>query len=88
MPEDLTGRVALVTGGASGIGTATAKALAKSGAKVVVSDVSDGAALARDIGGAYVRHDVTSEDDWIRRSRLPNRPSAASISSSTMPASS
>ena len=65
MADGLSGRVALVTGGASGIGTATAKALAKAGAKVVVSDIGDGAALAQTIGGAYVRHDVTREDDWV-----------------------
>ena len=66
MSDDLSGRIALVTGGASGIGTATAKALAAAGAKVVVSDVADGSALASEIGGAYVRHDVTSEDDWVK----------------------
>ena len=48
-----------------GIGAATAKALAEAGAKVVISDIGDGNALADAIGGAYVRHDVTSEDDWI-----------------------
>lgn len=62
---DLDGRVALVTGGARGIGAATAKALAAAGAKVVVSDVKDGAATAAGVGGAYVKHDVRSEDDWI-----------------------
>ncbi len=62
---DLTGRVALVTGGQRGIGAATARALADAGAKVVVTDVGDGGEIAAAIGGAYIRHDVTSEDDWI-----------------------
>ncbi|HRO04356.1 MAG TPA: SDR family NAD(P)-dependent oxidoreductase, partial [Terricaulis sp.] len=63
--NDLTGRVALVTGGARGLGAAAAKALAAEGARVVVSDVSDGAETAAKLGGAYVKHDVTSEADWI-----------------------
>lgn len=61
----LEGRVALVTGGARGLGAATAKALAAKGAHVVVSDVRDGAETAAVVGGAYVKHDVTSEEDWI-----------------------
>ncbi|CAN5169332.1 glucose 1-dehydrogenase [soil metagenome] len=63
--NDLEGRVALVTGGARGIGAATARALAAAGAKVAVSDINDGTEMAASIDGAYVRHDVTSEDDWI-----------------------
>lgn len=62
---DLDGRVALLTGGARGLGAASAKALAAEGAKVVVSDLSDGAETAAAVGGAYVKHDVTSEADWI-----------------------
>lgn len=61
---DLEGRVALVTGGARGLGAAAAKALAAEGAKVVVSDVRDGEETAAAIGGAYVKHDVTSEEQW------------------------
>src|SRR5262245_19519667 len=61
---DLDRRVALVTGAARGIGAATARALAAAGAKVVVSDVANGEETAASIDGAYVRHDVTSEDQW------------------------
>jgi NAD(P)-dependent dehydrogenase (short-subunit alcohol dehydrogenase family) len=62
---DLAGRVALVTGGARGLGAAAAKALAAKGARVVVSDVRDGEETADAIGGAFVNHDVTSEEEWI-----------------------
>jgi NAD(P)-dependent dehydrogenase (short-subunit alcohol dehydrogenase family) len=62
---DLEGRVALVTGGARGLGAAAARAMAAQGAKIVVTDVSDGAATAAEVGGAYIKHDVTSEEEWI-----------------------
>jgi len=62
---DLDGRVALVTGAARGIGAASARALAAAGAKVVISDIADGTETANALGGAYVKHDVTNEDQWI-----------------------
>ena len=61
----LEGRVALVTGGARGLGAAAARALAGEGAKVVVSDIGDGAEAASAVGGTYIKHDVTSEADWV-----------------------
>jgi NAD(P)-dependent dehydrogenase (short-subunit alcohol dehydrogenase family) len=61
----LEGRVAVITGAASGIGLATGRRLASEGATVVVADVNDeaGAAVAAELGGRYVRVDVTSPED-------------------------
>ncbi len=57
--------VFLVTGGASGLGAATAQMAAANGAKVVIADLQAeaGEALAKEIGGKYCRCDVTSEAD-------------------------
>ncbi|MBK7975879.1 MAG: glucose 1-dehydrogenase [Deltaproteobacteria bacterium] len=64
------GRVALVTGAASGLGAASATALAREGARVLLTDVQDdpGQALATSLGEAarYTRLDVTQEEDWCR----------------------
>jgi NAD(P)-dependent dehydrogenase (short-subunit alcohol dehydrogenase family) len=61
----LEGRVAVVTGGASGIGLATVRRFAQEGAKVVVADVepTTGKAAADEVDGLYVHVDVTSEAD-------------------------
>jgi NAD(P)-dependent dehydrogenase (short-subunit alcohol dehydrogenase family) len=57
--------VALVTGGASGLGLATVKALHGAGAQVVIVDLpsSDGEAVAKDLGVVFAPGDVTSESD-------------------------
>jgi NAD(P)-dependent dehydrogenase (short-subunit alcohol dehydrogenase family) len=54
----LDDKIAIVTGGASGIGAATAKVFAAAGARVVVADLQDGRGVAAEIGGTYVRTDV------------------------------
>jgi NAD(P)-dependent dehydrogenase (short-subunit alcohol dehydrogenase family) len=60
---DLTGIVALVTGGASGLGAATVRRLAAAGAYVVIADLQDdkGDALAAEVGGGYSHTDVINE---------------------------
>lgn len=59
-------KIAIVTGGASGIGAECARTLVREGASVVIADISEeaGAALARKLGATYLRHDVTSLDSW------------------------
>src|SRR2546423_10841120 len=62
---EIAGKVFIVTGGASGLGEGTARMLAANGGKVVVADmqVDKGEAVAKDIGGAFVKCDVSQEDD-------------------------
>jgi NAD(P)-dependent dehydrogenase (short-subunit alcohol dehydrogenase family) len=62
---DINGASAIVTGGASGIGAATARLLAAKGAKVVIADLQadKGEALATEIGGAFCKVDVTKTED-------------------------
>jgi len=64
----LDGKVAIITGGARGMGAATARVFAGAGAKVAIADVLEevGAALATELGDAarFYRLDVTREDNW------------------------
>ncbi len=72
MGDRVAGRVAIITGGASGIGRACAERLAGEGAAVVITDIQDdlGKQVAVGIEAAggtaqFLHHDVTSEDEWI-----------------------
>jgi NAD(P)-dependent dehydrogenase (short-subunit alcohol dehydrogenase family) len=64
---DIRGSSAIVTGGASGLGEATARLLTQRGARVVVLDMSDdkGEALAKELGGVFVHADVTNTEEVI-----------------------
>ncbi len=64
---DIRGASAVVTGAASGIGAAVARALAAADARVVVADVDrqKGSAVAQDIGGVFVEVDVTRTDTIV-----------------------
>lgn len=66
--ERLEGRIAIVTGGARGVGAVIARRMVEAGARVVLGDVRDeaGEAVADELGAAatYLRLDVTREADW------------------------
>ena len=68
MAERLAGKVALVSGGARGMGASHVRALVAEGAKVVFGDVLDdeGKAVAAELGAAvrYVHLDVTKPEQW------------------------
>lgn len=62
---EIRDKVFIVTGGASGLGEGTARMLAANGAKVVIADMQEdkGQAVAKEIGGAFVKCDVSNEAD-------------------------
>ena len=72
--ERVKGKVALISGGASGLGRQSALRLAEEGARVVVTDINEdpGEDTARELGdvGAFLFHDVTKEADWANATKL------------------
>lgn len=66
----MAGKVAIVTGGARGMGEATVRLFVEHGAKVVIGDVLDeeGQALAEELGDAasFIHMDVSQETDWAK----------------------
>ena len=99
MPGRLEGKVAIITGGAAGMGAAEARLFAREGAAVTIADVVDDDGIAvrdaiRADGGAadYVHTDVTSEADWealvgqtAARGRLDILVNNAGLSSTSQP---
>lgn len=66
--DRLKGKVAIITGGARGMGAAHVRRFVEEGAKVVFTDINEkeGAELANELGGKakFIKHDVTSASDW------------------------
>jgi 3(or 17)beta-hydroxysteroid dehydrogenase len=64
----VAGKVALITGAASGLGLEDAVIMAEEGAKVILTDINEdkGRAAAKNIGSAatFIKHDVSSEEGW------------------------
>jgi len=65
MSLDFTGSSAVITGGASGIGEASARRMAGLGMRVVIADLNEerGQAVASELGGIFAKTDVTNEEE-------------------------
>jgi NAD(P)-dependent dehydrogenase (short-subunit alcohol dehydrogenase family) len=66
--KSVSGKVALITGGADGIGLAIASLLSREGAEVILADVNDakGEAEAKNLGGEYINLNVADEASWTK----------------------
>lgn len=85
MGDRVRGKVALVTGAASGIGRATSDLLRDEGASVYYADINDkGIRAAAHLKGHALALDVTNEDDWLPVSILCGSSKGASTSLSIM----
>ena len=64
LTQRLAGKIAVITGGASGIGLATARRMAAEGATIVIGDMDEtaGSAVAKELGGLFVTVNVSDED--------------------------
>jgi NAD(P)-dependent dehydrogenase (short-subunit alcohol dehydrogenase family) len=76
---ELNGTAAIVTGGASGLGEATARTLAAAGAHVIVADLNEdlGKQVASDVGGHFVKTNVADEDsvsEMVAAAQASGRP--------------
>lgn len=68
MSGQLEGKVAIVTGGASGIGAATVERFVQEGAKVLSTDVQEGLgqSVADEVGAMFMAQDVSDPEEWDR----------------------
>lgn len=66
MPGRLSGKVAIVTGGASGIGAATVRRFSSEGAQIVLTDIQAdlGRDVARELDCLFIEHDVSNAEAW------------------------
>jgi 3alpha(or 20beta)-hydroxysteroid dehydrogenase len=85
----LAGKVAIISGSASGMGAATARMFAREGAKVVIADVleHEGRQVADAIGAAarFESLDVTKEEDWAAVAAATTRPLSRVVRTSERP---